>query len=461
MQGGEHGEVGGGAGRAGVGREVEQHHRHPLVPACGPAQCDLGGHAGGQHRGAFGVADHVLAGRSLAVAGAPAVSGRAHAAVELGQGDHHGGFDGKQAAGVAFPLLDRLELERVGGDVGHVQLGEQVLGGAAVIVGGAADEGEAGERHDRVHGGGAIPHEERLDRRTGIEAAGEGGDDVQALRLKRRDHAVIMAGVAADRVGAQHDHADRALGARRGKVAQALGDVAGNARVIQAEFRVFDGGCDAQGGGGLAVAGGVAVHQHADHVDQVLFGPGEPVLQGQEIRPHILRGAGDETHQLRQPAQHLHLRLPGGGAALALPATQAFQQGHDAGRLGGHVEAAEPRQPGDLGCGHAAEHGVAGVAPGGEGGLHGADMVLQEQHRRDHDVRPGDGLVAAAQQVGIGGPFVGRVDLQRQAGQLPAQFGFGPGGGAGQVAVHRHEHDPDRRNLSGHSGPWRHTASPP
>ena len=45
----------------------------------------------------------------------------------------------------------RLEFERVGGDVGHVELGQHLLGRARVVVGGAAHEREAGERDHGVH----------------------------------------------------------------------------------------------------------------------------------------------------------------------------------------------------------------------------------------------------------------------------------------------------------------------
>ncbi len=55
---------------------------------------------------------------------------------------------------------------------------------------------------------------------------------------------------------------------------------------------------------------GIAVDEEAHEIGDVLLGPGQPVLQGQEIGAHILGRARDEAQDLRQPAQHLHAGLP-------------------------------------------------------------------------------------------------------------------------------------------------------
>ena len=49
-----------------------------------------------------------------------------------------------------LPLLQRLELDGVRGDIGHVEPRQHLLGGPGVVVGGAADQREAGERNERV-----------------------------------------------------------------------------------------------------------------------------------------------------------------------------------------------------------------------------------------------------------------------------------------------------------------------
>ncbi len=75
--------------------------------------------------------------------------------------------------------LDGLELDRVRGEVGHVELREHFLGGARVVVGRTADEREAGQRHDGIDDRAPVLHEELFDRGPRIEAGREGRDDAQ------------------------------------------------------------------------------------------------------------------------------------------------------------------------------------------------------------------------------------------------------------------------------------------
>ena len=131
LQAGEHGKVGRGPSGARVGREVEQHGRDPALGAGGPAQRHEVGHPRGQHRGAFGVGDHVaLAGDAVAAGagglrGTPAAASAEHhwvgGAVQLRERHHHRGLHRQQAAGVGVPLPQGLELDRRGREVGHVQ----------------------------------------------------------------------------------------------------------------------------------------------------------------------------------------------------------------------------------------------------------------------------------------------------------------------------------------------------
>jgi hypothetical protein len=48
------------------------------------------------------------------------------------------------------PAFQRLELHRMGGDVGNIEIGQQIFGGLGVVIGGAADQREAGERQQRI-----------------------------------------------------------------------------------------------------------------------------------------------------------------------------------------------------------------------------------------------------------------------------------------------------------------------
>jgi hypothetical protein len=114
--------------------------------------------------------------------GAAAEDDRTGGAVELGDGDHDGRLDRQQAALGTAPLVQRLELDRVGREVGHVQRRQHVLGRLGIVVGRAADQREAGERDHGVDDRPAVLHEEALDRRAGVQTGGEGRDHAQATR---------------------------------------------------------------------------------------------------------------------------------------------------------------------------------------------------------------------------------------------------------------------------------------
>jgi len=187
------------------------------------------------------------------------------------------------------------------GKVGPVHRGEDFLRRRAVVVGGAAHKAEAGQRDHRIDCGLAVLHEEFLDRWARIERGGEGGDDVQAPRLERGDHAVIVCGIVGEHVGAQQQQADGAVGARARERGGVLGHAAGQAGVIDAEFGIFDDGCRLERALPRgAVAGGVTVHQIADHRFEILVAARQPILQRHEIGTHVLRRAGDEFEQLGQ-----------------------------------------------------------------------------------------------------------------------------------------------------------------
>ncbi len=206
----EHRQIRGRAHTAGVGWEVEQHDRQLAIGTRLVAQAHQTLDAGRQHLGALTAGEHVLAARATGegaalVAAGAGMTGRARAAavdhgqdgaVEFGDGHHDGVLDGQQAACRAAPLLDGLELQRVRGDVGHIEFAERHFGRAGIVVSRATDQGETGERDQRLDFGVATVLEETVHGRAGIETTGEGRDDTQAACLERVDDRVVMRGVA-------------------------------------------------------------------------------------------------------------------------------------------------------------------------------------------------------------------------------------------------------------------------
>ncbi len=146
-----------------------------------------------------------------------------------------------QAGGAGVPLLQRLEFQRLRGDVGHVEIGERGLGGARVVVGGAADQGETGEGDDRVDDRASVALEEAVDGRPRVEAGGEGRDDREALLLQRADDAVVVGGVAGEHVGAHDQDADRSRAPPARQAGGVRAGAAGQIGMVEADVRVIDG----------------------------------------------------------------------------------------------------------------------------------------------------------------------------------------------------------------------------
>lgn len=134
-------------------------------------------------------------------------------AVDLGQGHEHRRLDRAEPAARLRPLAERLEFQRMGRDIGHVEALQRLDGRMAVVVGGAAHEAEAGERDHRIDGRAQLVVEIGVDRRAPVEPAREGRKDGDALPLESLDHRVVMGGVGGEDVGAQHQEAHRDLGA--------------------------------------------------------------------------------------------------------------------------------------------------------------------------------------------------------------------------------------------------------
>ena len=443
-------EIGSGAGVAGVGREVKQHDGDLAVPARGVAQGDQLLYPSRQGLGALAVGLHVAL---LAVRGdrrASAIDHGSGAAVQLWDGHHHGGLDRQQALVRAFPLLDGLELDRKRGEVRDVESGQQLLGRLGVVIGRTAHQGEAGQGHDGVYRRLAVVHEEALDRGAGVESAGEGRDYPQAARLQGRDDAVVMGGVPRQDIGAHQEQAHRALGAlgAGGNPSHVVGDTVGHTRVVNPDVGVLHRCGHLEGAAQCpARSVGIAVHQEADHIGDVLLGPREPVLQGEEIGAHVLGGARDEAQELGDAPQHRHLLGASAAFLLFFVAAQTLKQRHGSAFGAVHGEAAHACQAHHLARRHAANHGVALVPALLERGQDRLDMLLHHQHGDDDDVALGNVGAAAIDRAGVVRPLGGGVQLQRQARQVSMETRLCPIEGAGQVSVKGHQHHLHRGSL--------------
>ncbi len=288
------------------------------------------------------------------------------------------------------------------GEVGDVQSRQRVLGRLGIVVGGAADERKTGQRNQGIDLSEPVLDEEAVDRGPRIETRREGGNHPQAAGLERRDHAVVMGGVAREQIGAQHQHAHRALRPGRERhLLRTLAVAPRHARMVHTDLRIRDrrrhlgGGQEAR-----ARTRGVAADQIAHHVRNVLFRSGEPVLQRQEIRPHVLRRARNEAQHLRNTAQHLHLIGARSGGFFLSPA-QPLEQRHRPALRTVHAESAHAREPHDLGRRHRANHGVTAVPPRPQRIEQRHEMILEKKHRHEDDVAVLDGVQTFLQRLGF------------------------------------------------------------
>ena len=425
VQGLEHTEECRRTGAARIGRKVEQHNADLALGQRRAPQGDQPSHPRSQGISAFAAGVHVvrpdrLEAAALGTTGASAGAGAASAAVDHVAGGaiefrdrhHHGGLDRQKALPRSAPTVERLEFHRGHSQIRQVQAGQQVLGRARIVVGRPADQGKTGQGHQGVDGGLAVLHEKGLHCRTVVQAAGKGWNDAHATRLQRGDHAVIVSRVAGQDIRAQQQHTHRALGAggrHPGQVGQTVGQALTRfglqAGVVEAHLGVLDGWRHFQPAQHRARTGRIAVDEQTDQALNVVLRAGQPVLHGQEIRTHILGGSGNETQDLGQTTQHLHLLFAGAGfffgahlAGLRTLAAQLLEEFHRAaaGRL--HVELAHAGEFADLAGRHQADHGVALIAPRLEGWQHRQEMLFHEEHGDDDDVALGDVLMAARQR---------------------------------------------------------------
>ena len=257
-----------------------------------------------------------------------------------------------------------------------------------------------------------------------------------------------MRGVVGEHIGAHHQKTDRAGLALATGGPLIDGKIVGHP-VFQLRMIKPDIGIDRRIGGlddgaqHFARTLGVARDQEPDQVGDVVVGPGQHVLHGQEIGAHILRLAGNEAQQLGDLPQHLHLARTR-RTGLRLLAAQALQEPeHAAGRVG-HVELAQLRQLDDFGRRQRAHGHIVGLARLFQPGLDDLDMVFEKNHVGDHDVGGGNVLARPRHRILVARPFGHRMQAQRQARKLPKQDRPRALDGRSHVAVEGDDGDPDR-----------------
>ena len=180
------------------------------------------------------------------------------------------------------PLAQRLKFQRVGGNVGNIELFEDLNGGIIVVIGRATDKAKASEGDHRINFGTVGIAEVIVDCRTSVQTTCKAWDNAQTARLEGADHRVIMGRIRAQNIRAHHQQTDSGHRIFR---ARQIGDIGGDAardvRVIQPNVRIFD-----RGGrfGMFEPSGifGITVQQIADHCIDIVVRAAQPILHGYE-----------------------------------------------------------------------------------------------------------------------------------------------------------------------------------
>ena len=201
----------------------------------------------------------------------------------------------------------------------------------------------------------------------------------------------------------------------------------------------------------------IAAGEEAHEARDVLVGTGEPILQGEEIGPQVLRGSRDEAQNPGQTTDHVELTLAAGLRSLAA-AAQLFKEVERAALRSIHVQSAEPGQLHDGRGRHAADDGIARIATRLEIGKDRVDVFRCEQHRRDDDVSSPDGSAAGIERARIA-PGDRRVKADLETGHVAAQHARCTLGRAGQMRVQSDDDHPQGGAFSDRSGLWHRTMS--
>ena len=235
----------GGTRAAGIGREIEQDHRHfPgalfLTPQVHQLADPVGQHVNALFMGAHGIG---CVGDLVA---ATTEDQGARCAIQFGNGHHHSRLDGHQPEGRLGPGLKALELQCLHRQVRHVQGFKQRLGRIRVVVCRPPNQGKAGQRYHGIDDGPVAFHKKALHRRPGIQTTGESWNDPEPTVFQGLDDCIVMATVARQSIRAHQQQANcpPCFACRRPGVGQGIQfgtDTRVDTGVVNPDLRVVDG----------------------------------------------------------------------------------------------------------------------------------------------------------------------------------------------------------------------------
>mmetsp|Transcript_24910 Transcript_24910/g.59345 ORF Transcript_24910/g.59345 Transcript_24910/m.59345 type:complete len:230 (+) Transcript_24910:2971-3660(+) len=219
-----------------------------------------------------------------------------------------------------LPLLERLEDQRDGAEVGAVEAREGLNGLGVVLGRGPSDEREASQVDDRVGDNGTLG-EQVLHRAREVEAARVDADHPRAARFQLLDEGGVVSLVLGVDVALLEDHANRRGGlgvdAKHRRVlvvvplvvlSRVLEDPRGEG-VPDTDVRKEHGLRDLLGLDLVLVLIDVGVGHHEEKSLEVLRGAAEPVLEGKHEGARVLGLVrGEVLEHLRQRAQQLEHR---------------------------------------------------------------------------------------------------------------------------------------------------------
>eukprot|EP00960_Hanusia_phi_P023345 689242-Hanusia_phi.AAC.1 len=219
--------------------------------------------------------------------------------VDLGEGNLQGNLDGMKPELRRLPLLEGLEDEGDGAEVGAVELGERLHRLVVILRRRATDEGEAGEVDDGVGDDGAVG-EELVDGAGEVETSRVDAHDAAAAGLELLDEGGVVTLVLSVDVRLLQNDADRRrlLGVDADSAGVllvvppvVLGGVLEDLRgkgMPDADVGEEDGGSDLLLLHHLSVID-VGVGHVEKHRLEVLGRPTQPVLEGEHEGPRVLR----------------------------------------------------------------------------------------------------------------------------------------------------------------------------
>mmetsp|Transcript_7683 Transcript_7683/g.17535 ORF Transcript_7683/g.17535 Transcript_7683/m.17535 type:complete len:389 (-) Transcript_7683:291-1457(-) len=297
-----------------------------------------------------------------------------------------------------LPLLEGLEDEGDGAEVGAVELGERLHRLVVILRRRATDEGEAGEVDDGVGDDGAVG-EELVDGAGEVETSRVDAHDAAAAGLELLDEGGVVTLVLSVDVRLLQNDADRRrlLGVDADSAGVllvvppvVLGGVLEDLRgkgMPDADVGEEDGGSDLLLLHHLSVID-VGVGHVEKHRLEVLGRPTQPVLEGEHEGPRVLRLVRrQELEHLGEGAEKLeHGALERRSVLLPLLLHEFSDDGLRLSHLR-HGEGSDLIQTHDVGHGWEDEHSIELLAEGLDDLDDLLRELLHEDERPDEDVR--------------------------------------------------------------------------